>query len=192
MLSFKSVPAALVLGLVSITAPLTLPLAPTAESPAMELPANAGERLVLEMRGTATGEMRLIDGVMLNCFDIDLVDLATGKVIGTASDCLDVNTISGGNPMLGEGFAITNTSFFHLPGGSLKSRNRTTIQPVVDGAPGKTHVTGSVPDQGNILWGSRRFANAQGMVRLQGAVDMSRFFSENVISFSCLFVIELD
>ena len=148
-----------------------------------------GENLAVVVQGTATGEMREIDGVMMDCFDVDLVDAASGRIIGRGTDCLDLNSIVA-DPSGGAGFSISNTTFFHLPGGTIKSRNRTTIQPVLEGSPGITHLTGDMAAAPNILGGTERYQNAEGTVQLNGAVDMSRF-GENIISFNCVLRINL-
>ena len=150
--------------------------------------ARAGGLVVL-LEGTAEGVTRIIDGIEMVCFDVDLVDPATGRVIGRGSDCLDLNSIVG-NPMVG-GFAITTTTFFHLPNGSIKSRNRATVQPVLEGSPGLTHLTGDVAQEPNILEGTGRYRGADGTVRLNGAIDLSRLFTENIVTLSCVFRIDL-
>ncbi len=150
--------------------------------------ARAGGLVVL-LVGTAEGVTRMIDGVEMDCFDVDLVDPATGRIIGRGTDCLDLNSIVG-DPTVG-GFAVSNTTFFHLPNGSIMSRNRTTVQPVLDGSPGMTHLTGDVAQEPNILEGTGRYRGADGTARLNGAVDMSRFFSENIMSFYCVFQIDV-
>ena len=70
---------------------------------------------------------------------------------------------------------------------------RTTVQPVTHGSPGITHITGAIPgpDSQDILHGTKRFAGATGRVRLSGAVDLS-LSAEDVVTFDCLFVIDLD
>ena len=51
-----------------------------------------------------------------------------------------------------------------------------------------------VPDEGGnqIVSGTGRFRNATGRVRLNGDVDMSLFFSDNIITFDCIFRIDFD
>ena len=153
--------------------------------------AGVGPNIVVEFVGTAQGEFRDVDGIQMDCFDVDIVDPATGRVIGNGTDCLDLLSIVG-DPTI-EGFAINNTQFFHLNGGFVKSLLRTTIQPVLDGSSvGNTHITGDVPG-GEILEGTGRFSRLEGGVaRLSGAVDMSLFFSENTITFNCIFVLTID
>ncbi len=161
-----------------------------------QAPANAGQtiggqRLAVVIKGTAEGEFRMIDGVEMNCFDADLVDAASGRIIGRATDCLDLDSIEP-DPSGGDGFSISNTQFFHLPGGTIKSLHRTTIQPVLEGSPGITHITGAIADDMNILAGTGRFKGVKGTVRLLGAVNLARLGEENIITFDCIFRIDLD
>ena len=150
-----------------------------------------GPNIVIELVGTAVGEFREIDGVTMDCFDLDVIDPGTGRVIGEGTDCLDLASITG-DPLGGEGFALSNTQFFHLPGGFVKSRLRTTIQPVVEASSdGNTHITGDAPG-GAILGATGDFRRlAGGVARLSGAVDMSQL-SANIITFNCIFVLSHD
>ena len=79
------------------------------------------------------------------CFNVDMVDVSTGKVIGDATACLA--DIGGG--AIG-GVILTGTTFFNFPGGRLVSRGRTTVQPLNEMAPGSsiTHITGAIPAPG--------------------------------------------
>ena len=123
------------------------------------------------------------------CFTLDLVDLATGNVIGDATDCLaDIVPDAGG------GMALTGTTFFNFPGGELVSRGRTTVQPVLDGSVDFTHITGAVPQDGDnsVLSGTGRFNQAEGAVRLSGAVNLAELDSDGKITFDCVFVISLN
>ena len=148
-----------------------------------------GPNIVVEFVGTAVGEFRDIDGVQMDCFDLDIIDPRTGRVVGGGSDCLDLGSIGGGDPTI-EGFALNNTQFFHLQGGFVKSRLRTTLQPVVDASsPGNTHITGDVPGGAIVDATGRHKRLNGGVARLSGAVDMSQFFSDNIITFNCIFVL---
>lgn len=156
----------------------------------------AKNTIVVALRGTDTGEMRTspVPGETkeLLCFDVDLIDLKTGKVIGTGSDCLEVL----GMDECG-GLRVIGTTVFNLPQGILISRGLTTVQPTTHGSVGRTHITGSIPEAGDnsILHGTRKFQEASGPVRLSGAVTMQPDVpsaGDLTISFDCLFVIELD
>ena len=157
-------------------------------------PGAKGHDLVVALRGTADGVMQEIPPTDLGttealCFTVDLVDLATGNVIGDATDCLaDIVPDAGG------GMALTGTTTFNFPGGTLVSRGRTTVQPVLDGSSDFTHITGAVPedDENNVLSGTGRFRGATGAVRLSGAVDLSELASDARIAFDCIFVIDVD
>ena len=150
----------------------------------------SGPNIVIELVGTVVGDFRDVGGVEMDCFDLDVIDPRTGRVIGEGSDCLDLSSFAG-DPE-GAGFAINNTQFFHLQGGTIKSQLRTTIQPVSSpGPPGPTHITGDVPG-GEILEGTGRFRRLEGGVaRLSGAVDLSLFdpAGTNTITFNCIFVL---
>ncbi len=149
------------------------------------------EIIVVDLRGTAEGEFRMIDGTEMDCFDVQLFDPRKDRVIGEGTDCLDLASIVG-DPTVGA-FAISNTTFFHFDDyGSIKSRNRTTIAPVVEGSPGTTHITGDIAVTNNILSGTDEFEDIEGISILRGAVDMSLFFSDNIITFRCLFVLTFD
>ncbi len=150
----------------------------------------SGESLAVVLQGTAEGEFRMIDEVEMDCFDVDLVDAASGRIIGGGTDCLDLNSIEP-DPSGGAGFSISNTQFFHLPGGMIKTSLRTTVQPVLEGSPGITHITGSIGDEMNIVAGTGRYQNAQGTARLVGAVNLARLDGENIITFDCVFRIVL-
>ncbi len=155
-----------------------------------QIAASIGQSLAVVIQGTAEGELRMIDGVEMNCFDVDLVDAASGRIIGGGTDCLDLNSIEP-DPSGGAGFSISNTQFFHLPGGMIKTSMRTTVQPVLEGSPGITHITGSIGDEMNIVAGTGRYRDAEGTVRLTGAADLARLGGENIITFDCIFRIDL-
>jgi len=145
--------------------------------------------IVVVFTGTdILGEIRDIDGTDMDCFDVDITDPVSGRILGTGTDCLALTTTPIGDD---GGFTIENTQFFHLPQGTIVTSITTTIQPVgAVGSPGLTHVTGAVEADG-VLRGDRRFRNAKGRVRLNGGVDLSQLGS-NIITFDCLFRIDFD
>jgi len=123
------------------------------------------------------------------CFDLDLVDIKTGKVIGSASDCLSGITSS----VTDNGLMLTGTTFFFFPGGTLISQGLTTVQPVLHGSADFTHITGAVPSASDngVIYGDGKFKNAAGPVRLSGAVNLSMLDSDGLITFDCVFIIDL-
>lgn len=175
-------------GLISILATL-IGLVAIACSTAAE----AKSPFVVELVGTATGEVRTINGTEQTCFDVNMIDPSTGLSIGTATDCLDMTTVTpiGDTP----GFTVINTTFFNFEDGTIVSRSHTTIQPASDPLPtsGATHITGEIASGNNILsdMGSGRFKGATGSTRLSGAVDMSKM-GDGVVTFACIFVINLN
>ncbi|MFQ6029369.1 MAG: hypothetical protein ACE5Q6_17980 [Dehalococcoidia bacterium] len=126
------------------------------------------------------------------CFpNVDVVDVATGEIIGTGEDCL-AEVGDGDNG----GVLLTGTTFFNLPEGQLVSRGRTTVQPSNEVAPGSpiTHITGAIPAPGTdqVISGTGKYGDASGTVRLSGAVDLSSFNGEGTpIGFDCIFEITL-
>jgi len=123
------------------------------------------------------------------CFDVDLVDAKSGNVIGSASDCLSGISAS----VTDDGTMLTGTTFFFFPGGTLISRGATTVQPVLHGSPDSTHITGAIPSpNGNdVIYGDGKFKNAHGPVRLSGAVNLSLLNSDGIITFDCVFIIDI-
>lgn len=71
------------------------------------------------------------------CFDVDLVDVSTGNVIGDAVDCLSNITPDG------DGRQVVGTTTFNIPQGQLVARGLTTAQPLLHDANGFTHSTGT-------------------------------------------------
>jgi len=143
-----------------------------------------------DFSGTQFTQLGLIPPPNVACFDMDLVDAKTGNVIGSGSDCLsEVGFSDTGGVML------TATSFFHFPGGTLVSEGLVTVQPVLHGSTGYTHVTGAVPSpsENNVIYGDGKFKKAAGSVRLSGLVDMTNFAfgPGDPIVFDCVFVIDI-
>jgi hypothetical protein len=160
--------------------------------------------LVFQLKGGAIGVDEMIDttgdgvpDMEATCFDIDLYDPNTGRRIGTARDCLSgVNVViddAPANAPFGWNLALTGTTFFELPPGTLVTQGLTTVRPVLqptmrDGIV-FTHITGANGD-GGVRYGTGPFAGADGQVRLSGLVDLSRLVTHNEITFDCMFVVD--
>ncbi len=155
-------------------------------------PGLQGKSLVVALQGTATAQPRVIQlpegPVEAMCFDVDMIDLETGEVIGTGTDCL-YNIQETNN-----GLTLTDVTIFQFNDGRIMSKSEVEVQAVANGFPNVSHLTGSVPEEGHnsILRSSGRYRNAAGRVRLSGAVDMSSLESNGQMTFNCIFVIELD
>jgi len=156
---------------------------------------NKGKNIVVVLAGTGEGYDGFdqfaqfeLDQLGATCFDMNMFDAKTGKVIGRGSDCLSNLTPSATD----DGMKVTATTFFYFPGGTLVSQGLVTVQPVLHGSPEFTHITGAVPSpsDNNVIYGDRKFKKAAGSVRLSGAVNLSRF-SEGLIFFDCVFVIDI-
>ena len=146
---------------------------------------NADPNIVVILRGL--GEVMAdppIAGAL--CYQAELFDAHTDRLIGTGIDCLeDIR-------MVGGGIALNRTTFFDFPQGELVANGITSVVPVTDGSPGFTHVVGDIPAPGtnSIFDGTKRFSGVTGTVRLSGAVNLSDF--PDATEFNCIFVIELD
>ena len=174
---------------------VTLGLAATAQAQDR----GAGKHYVFNLIGTGAMYEDVvpdIDGDGLDdpaiCFDVDLVNMKNRQTAGTATDCLSKVT------SIGTGIALVGTTYFNLPQGELIVRGNTTVQPVLHptvtpAGQTMTHITGAASPDNAVISGTRRFAGAEGTVRLSGMVDMSGFGGEvgDPISFDCLFVVDL-
>lgn len=161
---------------------------------------NAGKHMVLNLTGSGDMYESKVpdidgDGVDDNamCFDVHVVDARNNQVIGRGTDCLSKVTPTG------TGVALVGTTYFHLPAGTLITRGKTSVQPVLQPTITPrgltvTHITGAASDQNSVIGGTGRFANASGKVRLSGMVSMANFSGNagDPIVFDCLFVVDLD
>ncbi len=80
-------------------------------------------------------------------------------------------------------------AIFNIKKKVLVSVGDVTIQPNLTEDPNVTHITGSFPTENNIVYGTKKFEDASGTVRLSGGVDMSDF--PNTIFFDCIFLVNL-
>lgn len=153
--------------------------------------------MVVELRGTAVGEVQdviEIEGTGTTeglCFEVEIWDITSDTQIGTATDCLsDVEPDENGS------IALTATTTFNFEGGSITARGLTTVQAVTQdtGDTGITHITGAFPSDGenSIIDSTGIFEDAQGAVRLSGAANLSNLADATEMSFSCIFIIQLD
>ena len=159
-----------------------------------------GKHLVFNLVGTGhqyASTVPDIDGDGVDdpalCFDVSLVNMKNQQLVGSATDCL--SEIS----MEETGVALVGTTYFHLPNGTLVTRGRTTVAPVLHetitpAGHMMTHVTGASSDDYAILGGYGRFARANGTARLSGMVNLSAFTGTagDPITFDCLFVIDIE
>ncbi len=152
-----------------------------------------GNDIVVVLKGTAVGVMTAIPATDAGteealCFTVDLVNPATGDVIGEATDCLA--DIEGDGAT---GMQLTDITTFNFPEGTLVTQGRVTVQPVLDGSVDYTHITGAIPAAGeeSVLSGTGVFEGVSGQVRLSGAVDMSELESDTKITFDCVFIISV-
>jgi hypothetical protein len=127
-----------------------------------------------------------------SCFELDLVDPASGVVVGIGVDCLAPTPVGPAGNIF-DAIEVEAFSFFMLPGGSFVSNGLTSVRAFVPGigdAGGAfTHVTGSLPDGNNIIGANGQFVD-EGSVRVSGAVDLSGFAP--TISFNCLWIVQIE
>ena len=166
----------------------------------LEAKSEKSTHILVALRGTDVGYFGDMeygetgDDPTALCFDLDIIDLKTGKKIGTASDCL--SNING----VGDGLALVGRTIFNFDGGTLITRGLTSVQAVTHGSPDFTHITGAIPTEGenSVLAGSGRFKDATGPVRLSGAVKLVPIPNGDgpeddqlQITFDCIFDISL-
>ena len=151
------------------------------------------QRLVLQMKGTATAEMKpnpLDETQTLPCFDVPLVDLATGETMGMGTDCLDV-----AGPDECGALQVSATTIFQFdPMNYLIATGETSVQPTTFGSPDATHITGAIPASTggeNIEAGAGIYEDATGTVRLSGAVNMAELETKGEATFDCLWVMDV-
>ena len=162
--------------------------------------------IVVQLVGTAKGEERDIDtdgdgdtDMKANCFDVDLVEPNSGLKLGTASDCLSNleplnahdDACDPDQSLEGCNVRLVDTTFFRFTtGDTIVAQGPVSIPVVLDRVSPKTgitHITGSFSNKNNILYGTGRFEDVKGRVRLSGAVDMSDTVANNIITFDCFF-----
>jgi hypothetical protein len=149
-----------------------------------------------------------VDVAGFACFELPVYDLETGHRRGVGVDCLNAFDTAGDGE--GSGLQIEAKTFFFLPQGLIVNHGCTSVRPTFTGVgdAGATHITGSIPpgefggvpgdpqpgiceDAGGIVLATGGFKDFTGEVRLSGAVNLSNA-GAGEITFSCLFVIELD
>jgi hypothetical protein len=167
----------------------------------------AGKRYVFNVIGEGQGYQSTVpdpdgepDDVMdANCFDVDLVDIKNKRLIGTATDCLSVQEVIGDFEFI----RLIGTTTFNLPQGSVTTQGLTTVArvqqpthtpptPSTPNGVAVTHITGAAGTGNAIIDGTRRFRNASGTARLSGMVDLTLLLTDNIITFDCIFVVDLD
>ena len=167
----------------------------------------AGKRYVFNLIGEATAYQSTVPdpngepGEVLNadCFDVDLVDMKNKRLIGTATDCLSVQDVIGDFEFI----RLIGTTTFNLPEGSVTTQGLTTVAkvqqpthtpptPSTPNGVAVTHITGAAGAGNAIIDGTRRFRNASGTARLSGMVDLTLLLTDGIITFDCIFVVDLD
>lgn len=144
-----------------------------------------------------------VDG--FNCFQLPLLDIASGRPLGIGVDCLNLfNTLG---DAAGDGLQIEAKTFFFLRNGLIVNHGCTSVRPFFAGVgdAGATHMTGSIPksefgvepspilaceEAEGVILTTRAFRQSSGEVRLSGAVNLSNA-GAGEITFSCMFTLDL-
>ncbi len=154
-----------------------------------------GRGAVVRLLGTAVGRTPAgtdaEPAAAAACWDVDMFDAASGRKVGTATDCLSEFTNA---PGVGETFALTGTTTFNFNNGSFSISGRITVQPVVEGSINFTHILGALPASDDVNGvvagtGTGAFTNFSANARLSGAVDLTNL-GDGEIGFDCLFTIQ--
>lgn len=132
--------------------------------------------------------------VTASCHDHEVIDLATNRIVGWATDATaDVTPTE-------NGLVGTGTTFFHLTHGDFVVRGTGSIQPVLYGSPVQsgspvTHIAGIFPNNGenNVLseLGTGRYQGAEGTFTLLGALDMTNA-AQGQGAYHCMYFIYLE
>lgn len=146
--------------------------------------------IVLQLSGTGNLVQRFLPGIEepADCYEgMNVIDVATGRVIGEATDCLsDIRQD-------GRGLNILGTTIFSFPSGSFMVRGPVTVQPTFSRMITRegmvvTHITGSATNGGsNVIEGTGAFKDADANARLQGMIN-GDLMEEGIIQFSCFFI----
>ena len=130
------------------------------------------------------------------CFTVDLLDMSTGGVIGTATDCLSEMV-----PNVGDsGFLAIATTTFTTPEGSATVQGAVAVQPLQNSAlflsdTGQeyTHMSGAIGSGNAIIASTGAFSGLRGTSRLSGLLNMGLFTTAegDPVLFNCLFELHL-
>jgi hypothetical protein len=118
---------------------------------------------------------------------LDVINVITGRVVGTGVDCLS-------DVVMGEdgSMHLFGTTFFTLAAGEIVTQGHITVQPALRPAVTReglvaTHITGAASDaEDTVVSGTNTFKNLAANVRLQGMIDSSSL-DEGILRFSCYF-----
>jgi hypothetical protein len=159
------------------------------------------KHFVFNLVGLASAEPGMVpdpegekgDMMEADCFTVDLVDLKSEKIIGTAVDCLSKVEDLYNN---GELIRLIGTTTFHLKKGSFTTQGYTTVAKAqfltVSPSVGDiTHITGAAGDGNAIISGTKKYKKAKGTSRLSGLVNLADLADLGEITFDCIFVVDL-
>lgn len=132
------------------------------------------------------------------CFDVDLFDYKTNKIIGGVTDCIsDIKPDGMG------GVDFVGTTFLNFPDGTIVTQGDVSVQPVVGETILRTgqritNITGSATTGNTFVEGESTgvYANRTGNTRISGMINIENFTADPAGGepqfFDCIFEIQLD
>ncbi|MFQ3244874.1 MAG: hypothetical protein ACI9WC_002494 [Arenicella sp.] len=163
---------------------------------------NRGDKNRIAVKLIGTGHMYTnivpdIDGDgmddMAECYDLDLINLKTGKTFGTGTDCISNIRNVGGSVAADATFTV------NMPKGSMVVRTKSTAAPLTNEATRAdgglyTHVAGASSHENRVLSGTGKYRSRSGTVRLNGLMDWSKYTGQpgDPLYIDCILEINLD
>lgn len=156
------------------------------------------EILLVKLTGTGVGYHKSIPGFddEALCFDIDLVDLKSNKIIGGATDCISDEQINV------DGVEFIGTTYLYFADGVIATRGTVSVRSVEEEnivlRTGQkiTNLTGSATTGNTFIEGENTgiYENRTGNTRISGMINTENFaFNEGDEQFfDCIFEIHLD
>ena len=148
--------------------------------------------ILVKLNGTAPGYLRSVPGFDEEalCFDIDLLDLKSGEIIGGATDCIS------DEQMNADGVEFVGTTYLYLPGGNVSVRSVADENIMLRTGQKITNITGSATTGNTFIEGESTgiYENSTGNTRISGMINTENF-AFNVGDeqfFDCIFEIQLD
>jgi hypothetical protein len=136
------------------------------------------------------------DGIddIAECYDLDLINLKTGRSFGTGTDCISNIRNVGGAAAADATFTV------NMPKGSIVIRTKSTAAPLTYEATRQqdggifTHVAGGSSHEQRILSGTGKYRGRTGTARLNGLMDWSKYTGTlgDPLYIDCVIEIQLD
>jgi hypothetical protein len=155
--------------------------------------------ILVKLTGTGAGYLRPVPGFDEEalCFDIDLLDLRTNKIIGGATDCISAPQMNV------DGVEFVGTTYLYFPdGNTIATQGNVSVRSVAEEnivlRTGQkiTNITGSATTGNTFIEGESTgiYKNSTGNARISGMINTENF-AFNVGDeqfFDCIFEIQID